>query len=323
MKTFEELSNSFADAVENAAQSVVGVAARRKFPATGIVWDADGHIVTANHVVRHDENITIILPNGETAEATLVGRAPMADIAVLKTDAEGLVPAKWVAEDAVRVGQLVLAVGRPGEHVQATLGALSGIGQVMTGPPRHRGHRKGKGGPWGRGRRGHKRHGGPRGTQNVLITDVTMYPGFSGGPLIAGDGSVYGLNTSGLGRGASTTVPVSTLQKVTTQLIEHGKIETGWLGIGLQPVKLPEALQTELEQETGILIVSVEEGSPAQQAGIYMGDTLVGAAGSAVTNPDDLFMVLTDDVIGKEIALQIVRGGEVMTVMATVGTKPE
>ncbi len=320
MTTFEELSNSFADAVESAAQSVVGVAARRKFPATGIVWDDAGHIVTANHVVHDDENITIILPNGETAEASLVGRAPMADIAVLKTEAEGLTPAKWVADDAVRVGQLVLAIGRPGENVQATLGALSGMGQVMTGGRKHRGRGKGRGRHHGRG---HHRHGGQRSTQNVLITDVTMYPGFSGGPLIAGDGSVYGLNTSGLGRGASTTIPVSTLQKVTAQLIEHGKIETGWLGIGLQPVKLPDALQTELEQDTGILIVSVEEGSPAQTAGIFMGDTLVGAGGASITNPDDLFMVLTDDVIGKDIELQIIRGGDVMTVNATVGTKPE
>lgn len=315
MTTFQDVSNSTAAAVDAAAPSVVGVAARRKFPATGIVWDADGHIVTANHVVRHDENITIILPNAETADATLVGRAPMADIAVLKTEATGLTPANWVADDAVKVGQLVLAVGRPGASIQATLGVLSGSGQVATGHPRQQGRRKGRGGR-------HKMRGGPRSAQNVLITDVTMYPGFSGGPLVGGDGQFYGLNTSGMGGGMSTTVPVATLKKMVSSLIEHGQIEAGWLGIGLQHVRLPEALQTELDQETGILIVSVEEGSPAQAAGLHMGDTLVAAAGHALTSPDDLYMVLTDDVIGQTIEISIVRGGAVMQVDATIGVKP-
>ncbi len=319
MTTFQDLSNSTAAAVDAAAPSVVGVAARRKFPATGIVWDADGHIVTANHVVRHDENITIILPNGETAEATLVGRAPLADLAVLKTDAPGLTPANWIADDAVKVGQLVLAVGRPGTSIQATLGVLSGSGQVAMGHPRHHGRRKGRGKHGGR----HNMRGGPRSAQNVLITDVTMYPGFSGGPLVGGEGQFYGLNTSGMGGGMSTTVPVATLKKTVASLIEHGKIEAGWLGVGLQHVRLPEALQTELDQETGILIVGVEEGSPAQAAGLHMGDTLVAAAGHALTSPDDLYMVLSDDVIGQTIELSIVRGGAVMQVDATIGVKPE
>src|SRR4051794_18910444 len=166
------LSNALADTVEKAGAGVVRIEARRRLPATGIVWSNDGVIVTANHVVERDDNITVGLPNGETASATLVGRDPSTDLAVLRVQGANLTAIGQANPDSLRVGHLVLALGRPGNKVLSTLGIVSAIGE------------------------GWRTRGGGE-LDSYLQTDVVMYPGFSGGPLVDASGQVIGLNTSG------------------------------------------------------------------------------------------------------------------------------
>jgi S1-C subfamily serine protease len=294
MSVLNELSQALASNVEALNPSIVSVHARKRLPATGVIWSADGLIVTAHHVVRRDDDIKIGLHNGEKIDAALVGRDPTTDIAVLKADASDLAVPSWADMDALKVGHLVLALGRPGQSAQATLGVVSALAPGWRTPA-----------------------GGK--LSHYVQTDVVMYPGFSGGPLIDVEGAVIGLNTSGLMRGVSLAVPNTSLRDIVSDLKEHGRVRRGYLGIAMQPVRLPEALQADLNQETGLLIVSVEEGSPAAQGGLVLGDTIVGFNGESVQHADHLMTLLTRDSVGQTIEVKIVRGGEVKTLQVTVG----
>jgi S1-C subfamily serine protease len=307
------LSEALVGAVDAASPSIVRVEARRRLPASGIVWSADGVIVTSNHVVERDEGIEIGLHGGQVVSATLVGRDPSTDIAVLRADSKGLTAAAW--SDDARVGHLVLALGRPGPQVQATLGVVSALGEARTESPSPRRER--------RGRRGH--FGDVRMSlgdlSQFIQTDVVMYPGFSGGPLVGANGQVLGLNSSGLMPGISLTVRTNTIRRVVETLLAHGRIRRGYLGVGVQPARLPEKLAEELDQETGALVVSVEPGSPADQGGLFLGDTIVSLDGQAVADLDDLLASLNGDHVGKAVAIRIVRGGQVQEVRATIGER--
>src|SRR5512147_2821383 len=208
----QSLSQALADAAEVAGKSIVRVEGRRRTPASGIVWSADGAIVTAHHVVERDE-VKIGLPDGETATAKLIGRDPTTDLAMLKADVKGLTAAKWAETSSLKVGHLVLALGRPGRTVQATLGVISALGETWRTPA-----------------------GGE--IDRYLQTDVVMYPGFSGGPLVGAGGEFLGLNTSGLLRGISVAIPAATIKRIGEQLLAHGKVRRGYLGVGAQPVRL-------------------------------------------------------------------------------------
>ena len=187
------------------------------------------------------------LPDGQTVSATLVGRDPTTDLAVLQAQAANLTPPTWAEPDDSQVGHMVLALGRPGQTVQATLGIISAQSETSWRAP--------SGGRLDR----------------YLQTDVVMYPGFSGGPLVNAAGHVVGLNTSALLRGVSLTVPAATLRRVVETLLTHGRIRRGYLGVSTQPVRLPDALAQQLGQETGLLLASVEPGSPADRGGAAAG----------------------------------------------------
>jgi S1-C subfamily serine protease len=292
----QSLSDDMVAAVETAGQSIVRVDGRRRMSASGIVWSADGVIVTAHHVVTRDDDLKIGLPNGDETTATVAGRDPSSDLVVLRAPANGLSVPKWVESDALRVGQLVLALGRPGRTVQATLGVVSAVG-----------------GSWRTGAGGQ--------IDRYLQTDVVMYPGFSGGPLVGASGAVLGLNTSALLQGVSVSIPTGTLKSVVATLLEHGHVRRGYLGVGAQPVRLPDPLAQELDQETGLLLVSVEADSPAAKSGLVMGDTIVTFDGEAVRHMDDLQALLSGDRVGKAFPVRIVRGGELREIKVTVGAR--
>ena len=291
-----EISNGMAEAVNMADPCVVRVEGRRRVPATGIVWSADGVIVTANHVVRHDEGIVVGLADGRSVSATLVGRDHSTDIAVLRVGEDGLSALVEANKQELGVGNLVLALGRPGKTVQATLGIVSALGDSWQ-----------------------TRMGGR--IDRYLQTDVLMYPGFSGGPLVDGNGRLLGMNTSGIMGGVSLAIPTQTLSRVADALLTHGRIKRGYLGVSTQKVLLPEALQESLGQKTGLLIISTESNSPAAIGGLMLGDTIVGVAGEKVHSHDDLLAQLTGDVVGTAVAVSIVRGGETQIVEVTVGEK--
>jgi S1-C subfamily serine protease len=288
------LSDAMADAVEKAAVGTVLINARRRFPASGIAY-APELVLTASHVVERDEDIPVMLPNGEQVKAALVGRDPGSDLAVIRT--EGTLPGVVeAADDPPRVGQLVLALGRPSaEGVQASLGVVSAI----SGPV-------------------HTRRGGV--LEGHIRTDAIPYPGFSGGPLVDGKGQVVGMNTSGLTRGSSIAIPVSLALKLAEALVQHGSVRRGYLGVRSQPVEIPAKQQAGLgrQQDSGLLLVGVEPKSPAEQAGLMVGDILTGFGDQPVHEPDDLFASLAGEMPGEQVVLEILRAGEKMGLKVTI-----
>lgn len=293
-ESLTSLSNAMAGLVEAVGPSIVRVEARRRLPASGVAYSADGLVVTANHVVEQDDNITLGLADGSTVSATLVGRDPATDVALLRAERGGLTPAAWVDAGELKVGNLVLALGRPGRTVQATLGIVSALG-----------------GAWRTGAGGEIDH--------YLQTDVVMYPGFSGGPLVEAGGRVAGLNSSSLARGVSAAIPAATVKRVVDALAAHGKMPRGYLGVGVQPVRLSDALQQTVGQETGLMVMSVEEKSPAQQGGLAQGDVIVALDNQPVRGVDELQAALAVDKAGKSVPLRIVRTGQVQTVTVAIG----
>lgn len=293
---FTELSEAMASAAEQAGKSTVLVDARRRIPASGIAFAKD-MILTADHVVERDEDIKILLADGTEVTARLIGRDPGTDLAVLKLDSASATPAE-IAKTPARVGQFVLAIGRPSKRgIESSFGTVNAIG----GPVR-----TGRGGM----------------LESYIKTDVVSYPGFSGGPLINGEGQVFGINTSGFGSGA-ITIPADVAWKVAETLAKHGKIKRGYLGIRSQTVNIPEDGQKQLKrkQETGLLIVGLEAESPAGAGGIMVGDILAGVAGEAIEHHDELFTRLSGDVVGKSTPLDVLRGGTLVVVDVVVGER--
>ena len=295
-EAFQTLSDGLAGVVTAAGPAIVRVEARRHTPGSGIFWSADGLIVTANHVVRRDEGISVGLADGQTAVATLVGRDATTDLAVLQVaDASGA-PLSPAGEAEMSVGHLVLALGRPGRTVQAALGVVSALGDSW---------RTAMGGQIDR----------------YLATDVVMYPGFSGGPLVGANGNLLGLNTSGLGGDASLTIPVGTLSRVVEALRAHGRVRRGYLGISTQRVRLPEGLAETAGQKTGLLVVAVESGSPAEAAGLTLGDTLLALSGKPITTHEDLLAALSGEVVGQKEVARVLRGGQVQELAVKIGER--
>ncbi|MBK8984773.1 MAG: trypsin-like peptidase domain-containing protein [Chloroflexi bacterium] len=291
-----ELSDALAHTVAAAGAGVVRVDGRRRIPATGIVWSADGLIVTAHHVVSRDDNIQIGLPDGRTVPAVLVGRDPSTDTAVLRAEATDLTPFTESNKQELGVGNLVLALGRPGKTVQATLGIVSALGDGWR-----------------------TRMGGQ--VDRYLQTDVVMYPGFSGGPLVDAHGRLAGMNTSALMGGVSLAIPTATLSRVADALVSDGRMKRGYLGVSTQRVRLPDDLREQLGQKSGLLIVSAEPDSPASAAGLTLGDTIVTLDGEKVRDHDDLLALLTGDRVGTAVPLGILRGGQVQQMQITIGER--
>lgn len=292
------LSEAMAATVKTAGAGVVRVEGRKRLPASGIVWSNDGVVVTAHHTLQKDEGIQVGLPDGQTVAATLAGRDQTTDLAVLRVQASSLnpLPRAGSDSDSLQVGHLVLALGRPGRTVQATLGIVSALGDSW---------RTALGGT----------------IDQYLQTDVVMYPGFSGGPLVNASGQVAGLNTSALLRGISLAIPTGTVERVVETLLAHGHIRRGYLGVSTQPVRLPAGLAQQLGQETGLLLAAVEPDSPAEKDGLLLGDTIVALAGSPVRHHDDLLALLSGDRVGQAVPVKIVRGGQVQEVQVHVGER--
>ena len=193
------LSEALADAVDSAAGGLVRIEGRDRLPATGIVWDADGLIITSHHVLERDENINVGFEDGEVVTAELVGRDPATDQALLRTAKRGQFVPIWAKSEDLRVGHLALALGRRGATPRATMGIISALGKSWRTPA-----------------------GGQ--IDRYLQTDIVMYPGFSGGQLVDSQGRFVGLNSSALVRGVSITVPAPTLTRVVADLVNHGSV---------------------------------------------------------------------------------------------------
>jgi S1-C subfamily serine protease len=299
-----KLSDDLASAVERAGRSIVTINARPRQAASGILWrTSQGEIVvlTADHVVEREDQIGVTLPDGREAQAQLIGRDPSTDLAALRLAgvdlSTGAAPIDTGAD--VRVGHLVLAVGRPGPSgLRASMGVVSAI----EGP-----YRSWRGGE----------------IESIIYADLTLYPGFSGGPLVDLAGRAVGLSSSRLTRESSTAIPVATLRRVADSLLTHGRIRRGYLGVGTQEIPLPAALAQKagLTQDVALLVVSVEPQSPAEQGGFLIGDLLVALGGQAVTDAQILRAQLGAERVGQSLAIKVIRGGEPKDLTITVGER--
>ncbi len=289
------LSSQMADAVEAIGTSLVLVNGRQGRPASGVVYAQD-LLLTADHVLEREDDLTIETHDKRTLPAQFVGRDLSSDLAVLRVANLGLNAAVTATETA-RVGQLVLAVGRSAnDGVMASVGIVSAVG----GPLRI-----------------------ARGTtlQRYIRTDAIPYPGFSGGPLINTQGAVLGITTTGLVNSAAFAIPADIAWSIAETLARQGSIKRGYLGISSQLVNIPPAQRGGRTQENGLLIVKVDENSPAHKGGILLGDILVSLDGHALNDAEDLQTVLTGDRVGKTIPVEVIRGGTLQTLHVTIGQR--
>ena len=297
MANLSSLSGDLASIVESAGRSLVQVDARRGISGSGVIWTAKDLVVTANHVLMRDEDIHVGLGDGTVVEATLVGRDPATDLALLRLEKQVDATLEWAAADSLKVGQLVLALGRPGKTVRASLGIISVFGESWR-----------------------TRAGGT--IDNYIETDATAFPGFSGGPMVSAEGQAIGIVTTALTRDATIVVPASTVKTVTDELLQRGRISRGYLGVGIQPARLPSELAGQTGQETGLLVTSVDPGSPGDKAGLVMGDTLLAIGDNKIRHWDDLHSALGKDKVGVNVMVRILRAGKVQEVKAIIGEHP-
>jgi S1-C subfamily serine protease len=290
------LSQSLASIVERVAPSVVRVEARRRHGATGIVWSAEGHIVTTHHAIEHEGSITIGLADGRTVSAELVGRDPSTDLALLKADVPGLTSLAPTPLEGVKVGHLVLALGRPGRTARATLGIVSAFGES-----------------W-------RTFAGGR-IDRYLETDADLPPGFSGGALVDAQGRFLGLLTAALSRTAAVVIPGETIGRVTQALQQHGGIRRGYLGVGAHPIRLPQGLWARAGSEGGLMFLTVEPEGPADRAGLMIGDVLVSLGGQPLHSIEELLGYLGDEKVGTQVQARVLRAGEVREVPITIGKR--
>lgn len=293
------LSNALAEAAERVGRSVVAIHARPRIPSSGVLW-RPGVVVSAHHTVKRDEEIAVSLEGGRTVAAQLVGRDPSTDLAVLSlADDGGATPATLADSETLRVGHMALAVGRPGERITASLGAVSAVGGAWR--------------TWGGGA-----------VDRFIRLDIAIYDGFSGGALADVEGRVAGINSSGLVRGGAVALPVSTVNRVVDQLLSKGRIARGYIGLGMQPVRLPEALarRLSLDGDGGAIVLEVQSGGPGDAAGVLVGDVLVTLDGTAVHDTSDVLAVLGTDTVGRTLSARLVRAGELVELPIAVAERP-
>jgi len=296
LSTLAALSAELSDVVARVGPSVVRVDDGSRLTATGLLWTEDGVVLTTSHGTECDDDLLVELADGTRLPAVLVGRDPETDLAVLRVSASGLRPVTKADPEAVQVGQLVLALGRPGESgLSATFGIISARQDTQD-----------------RGR-----------PEYVLHTDATLYPGFSGGPLVNVAGEVVGMTNLSYGRGMGFALGLPILAHVADALLAGGAVKRGYLGVSTQPVALPQSLQTALavSQERGLLVVQVESGGPADAAGLSLGDILLGLGGAALDDVDDLRRHLRGLAAGQAVTLDLARGGAAHSLTVTLGAR--
>jgi S1-C subfamily serine protease len=283
--TLVELSAQLSAAVEQIGGHVVAIHARRRIPSSGVIW-RDGVIVSASHTVRRDGEVRVTLPNGDDVVAHVAGRDPATDLVVLRTTEVKSRPAPRSDASAAGVGSLVLAVGRPGRTVTASFGIVSADIE---------GWRSGSGARLDR----------------LLRLDLAVYDGFSGGPLVAASGGVIGINNSAFARGGAAALPASVVDSVVDELLTRGHIRRPFIGVGVHPVALGNALveRNNLTHDVALVVVSIAEGEAADAAGILLGDVLIAVDGRALARPSDLLDALASVPEGGSLRATVLRGG--------------
>jgi serine protease Do len=265
---------------------------------SGIAWD-DHTVVTAYHVVRGTEEVSIGTEDGRKLTGKVSGRFRRSDIAILTVD-EALTPFEKVSSDGLKPGQFVLALANPfAARTSVTSGIITGANRSI-------------GGWWGVT------------IENAIITDARVNPGYSGGPLVDAAGRLIGMNVAYFSK-RGIAVPVDTISKVVQRLAKGQPFRRAYLGVVSNPVALPEEVSSDkrVGQEAGVMVFSVEEGTPAKQSGLSFGDVILRFNGKSISNSEDLTSLLGEEAIGKQAKLSVLRGGSVVDLEITPTTGRE
>jgi S1-C subfamily serine protease len=298
-KELIELSNALAQATDRAAASVVAVHTERRGSSSGIVWRS-GVIVTSEHALRRDEEIQVTLPDGRVVSASLAGRDPSSDIAVLKCAEANNAAPEFGDVATLKPGNLTLVVGRT--RASGPVAALAVVSLVASD----------------------RRTWTGASIVPYIRLDVELQPTAVGGAVIDARGSTVGLATPRFARFGAIAVPASSINKITDTLLQRGHIPRGYLGVGLQPVRLPDALRDKLQwrEKTAAIVMDVHPGGSADKAGIVIGDILISMAGQPVTGLEDVQSHLAGEAIGKTLPLKFVRGGAIQDGNIVVAERP-
>ena len=295
-----ELSNALASATERAAANAVAVHTEARGSSSGVIWRS-GVIVTAEHTLRRDEEIQVTLPDGRVVSATLAGRDPSTDIAALKCSEASNKVAAFGEVAALKPGSLTLVVGRT-----RASGPVAALGAVSLVTPERRTWTGAALAPY-------------------IRLDIALQPTAVGGAVIDAQGRVVGIATPRFGRFGAIAIPAPAVDRVVDTLLKKGRIPQGYLGVGLQPVRLPEALRQSLQrtEKTAAIVLEVQPDGPAHKAGIVIGDIFVAFAGHSVARLEDIHAQLQGEAIGKPLPLKFVRGGAVQEATVVVGERPQ
>jgi S1-C subfamily serine protease len=291
------LSNRLADTVAHAAPSIVAIESQRRPTSSGFVW-RPGVVVTAEEALEADEEISVGLPDGRRIDATLVGRDPSTDVAVLRL-ADTAVPALALdSTGAPRPGELAMVVGRRHEGPIANLGMVSVVG-----------------GPW-RSMRGGQ-------LERFVRLDLQLDRRSEGGAVLNAAGQATGMAVIGPRR-STLAIPAATIEQVAEQLLARGRIAHGYLGLGLQPVRIDAALAQSLSlaEPRGVIVISVDPQGPGHQSGVLLGDVVTAWNGEPVRGVREIFRRLGPDAVGHQAELTILRAGKATSASVTVGERP-
>ena len=277
-----DLSSALSSLTEQTAQRLVGVHGRHRVPSSGIILKS-GLIATAEEALEWDEDIEVTLPDGKRAAATLVGRDPTTDVALLRV--EGALTAEWVPASELKAGGLVLAVGRGANGALAALGVASEVG-----------------GEW------ESLRGGV--IDRRIRLNLRLERRLEGGAVVDASGGIVGMAALGP-RQRAIVIPIETVNRVAAQLASTGYVARGYLGVGLHPTR-----------EDGVIVVSVDESGPAKAAGILLGDVLTEWNGEKIESVEQIFARLGPGSVGESVALGIVRGGKPAKIDLAIGQRP-
>lgn len=305
----DDFSQTVMRVVEAAAPSVIGVRrashGRDLFDGagSGVIVSPDGYALTNNHVIRGAGRIEAVLHDGQVAPAEIVGADPDTDLALLRLSSGGLAAAALGDSDALRVGELAIAIGNPlGLQATVTAGVVSALRRTM------------------RGESG-------RLIEDVIQTDAALNPGNSGGALVDGRGRVIGVNTAIIGgaQGICFAVPINTAKRIIPDLMRSGRVARGWFGIGGQTQGLSTALQRRLHLKApgGVLVVAVADQGPAAAAGLRPGDVVLAVEGEPTPSVDAIHKLLAKDSIGRTLTLDVLRDGQLTKLKLKVAERPE
>ena len=296
---WDTLSAQFAEVAEQAGRFVVAVHGSSRIAASGILWRS-GIVVTTSHMLRHAGEYEVVLWDKSNQKASLAGRDPGTDLAVLRAEGSASATAQFGNAGELRVGQLVMAVGR------STLGDLSASVGIIARV----------GASWQTWRGGR--------VDSLLRPDVTLYRGQSGSTLVDSRARVLGMNTSALARSAAITVPNATVDRVVEEILQHGGVFRPYLGLAMQPIAIPPDLKAKLnlQSETALMVMQVETSSPSAEAGITLGDVIVGVAGAPVQSIEQIQRALSSAKRGDSVDVEYVRGGQLASAKVKLSDRP-